>query len=217
MSLENNEKIDESSPDKEQYYSHEEVKDPLSSLHSEDQEVRRKQIPAITPLSYPSSVKQDKSFTLKCLTCSKNLKRFQLKVYDTINKKNKSLDVESVTTPKRMATINFSSVNFGSDLIMTGGKFEDDNTCSKDCYKIDTINGELSDMGCKLENPRMHHSMITIIERGIILAVGGEDESGNLLDTCEAYILQDNTWKIINTLNNKGKNLGLCKFNKVNP
>jgi hypothetical protein len=31
--------------------------------------------------------------------------------------------------------------------------------------------------------------MIAIIERGMMLVVGGEDESGNLLDTCEAYIL----------------------------
>jgi hypothetical protein len=99
------------------------------------------------------------------------------------------LDVDSVTPLKRIATIGFGAVNFGTDLIMTGGKFEDDNTCSRDCFKIDTINGELADMGCKFEIPRMQHSMITIIERGIILAVGGEDESGNLLDSCEAYIL----------------------------
>ena len=30
--------------------------------------------------------------------------------------------------------------------------------------------------------------MIALIEKGMILAVGGEDESGNILDTCEAYI-----------------------------
>jgi hypothetical protein len=54
----------------------------------------------------------------------------QLKIFDTITKKNKNLDVEAVTSIKRIATSHFSSVNFGSDLIFTGGKFEDDNTCS---------------------------------------------------------------------------------------
>ena len=88
-----------------------------------------------------------------------------------------------------MATVGFSSVNFGSDLIVTGGKYEDDNTCSQDSYKIDTLNGELSDMGCKLQTPRMHHSMVTIAEKAMILAIAGEDESGNLLDTCEAYFV----------------------------
>ena len=72
-------------------------------------------------------------------------------------------------------------------------------------------------MGCKLQTPRMQHSMIAVIEKGMILTIGGEDESGNLLDTCEAYIVQENNWRIINTLNNKGKNLGLCKFTRINP
>ena len=36
MSVENNEKIEEISPEKKQDFSHEEVKDPLTSLHSED-------------------------------------------------------------------------------------------------------------------------------------------------------------------------------------
>lgn len=58
--------------------------------------------------------------------------------------------------------------------------------------------------------------MITIPEKAMILAIAGEDESGNLLDTCEAYFVQENAWRIISTLNNKGKNLGLCKFVKVN-
>jgi 6-phosphogluconolactonase (cycloisomerase 2 family) len=112
-----------------------------------------------------------------------------LKVYDTTTKKNSTLDVESVSTIKRMPTQHFSSVNFGSDIIMTGGKFDDDDTCSQESYRIDSVNGELTEMGCKLQTPRMQHSMIAIIERGMMLVVGGEDESGNLLDTCEAYIL----------------------------
>ena len=51
-----------------------------------------------------NTLKQDKSFTLKSLTYSKMLKRLQLKIYDTTSKKNKSLDVEAVTSIKRMAT-----------------------------------------------------------------------------------------------------------------
>ena len=73
-----------------------------------------------------------------------------MKVYDTTTKKNINLDVESVSSIKCMPTHNFSSVNFGSDLIMTGGKFEDDNTCSQESYRIDSVNGELTEMGCKL-------------------------------------------------------------------
>ena len=88
-----------------------------------------------------------------------------------------------------MPTQHFSSVNFGSDVIMTGGKFEDDNTCSQESYRIDSVTGELTEMGCKLQTPRMQHSMIAIIERSMMLVVGGEDESGNLLGTCEAYII----------------------------
>jgi hypothetical protein len=87
-----------------------------------------------------------------------------------------------------MPTQHFSSVNFGSDLIMTGGIYEDDNTCSQESYSIDSVNGELTEMGCKLQTPRMHHSMVAIIEWAMMLVVGGEDESGNLLGTCEAYI-----------------------------
>jgi len=99
---------------------------------------------------------------------------------------------------------------------MTGGKFDDDRTCSGDSFKIDTLSGDLSDMACKLQTPRMHHSMVTIIEKSMTLAIGGEDESGNLLDTCEAYFMHENSWRIINNLNNKGKNLGLCKFVRSN-
>jgi hypothetical protein len=74
---------------------------------------------------------------------------------------------------KRMATMFFSSVNFGQELIMTGGQYEEDSTCSGESYRIDTVNGEIKNMGCKLETPRMQHSMIALNERGIILAVGG--------------------------------------------
>ena len=51
----------------------------------------------------------------------------------------------------------------------------------------------------------MHHSMIAIPEKGMVLVVGGEDESGNLIDSCEAYFTQENTWRIITALNNKAK------------
>ena len=58
--------------------------------------------------------------------------------------------------------------------------------------------------------------MLLVEEKGIILTVGGEDENGNLLDSCEIYNYSGNTWKILNTLNNKGKNVGICKFTKDN-
>jgi hypothetical protein len=54
--------------------------------------------------------------------------------------------------------------------------------------------------------------MIAIEERGMVLAICGQDESGNLLDTCEAYFDQEKNWRIFNTLNYKGRNIGLCKF-----
>ena len=68
-------------------------------------------------------------FKQSLILCSIPLTNSQLYIY-TITKKNKNLDVEAVTSIKRIATSHFSSVNFGSDLIFTGGKFEDDNTCS---------------------------------------------------------------------------------------
>ena len=34
---------------------------------------------------------------------------------------------------------------------------------------------------------RMHHSMIFIDEKNGFLAVGGENENGTLLDSCEYY------------------------------
>ena len=77
MSMENSDKqLDDSSSEKKPDQSQEEVKDPLSSLHNEDCEERRKFIPSITPLAYPSGLKKDKTLTLKSLHYSKNLKRF---------------------------------------------------------------------------------------------------------------------------------------------
>jgi len=55
--------------------------------------------------------------------------------------------------------------------------------------------------------------MIMIEEKQIILAVGGEDENGNLLNTCEAYNLFENQWKVLNSLNHPGKGMSLCNFN----
>ena len=60
----------------------------------------------------------------------------------------------------------------------------------------------------------MAHSMIYIEEKNIILTVGGEDLHLNQLDSCEVLDLSDNKWRFLNTLNNKGKNIGLCKFIK---
>ena len=54
--------------------------------------------------------------------------------------------------------------------------------------------------------------MIYLEEKKQIVVVGGEDEAGNLLDSCEIMSMKDNNWNVMNNLNNKGKNLGLCKF-----
>lgn len=61
---------------------------------------------------------------------------------------------------------------------------------------------------------RMHHSMIYIEEKRFILVVGGEDENSNLIDSCELYSMGDKSWRMLNTMNQKGKNMGLCKFSK---
>jgi hypothetical protein len=77
MSIENSEKqYDDPSPEKKPDQSQEEVKDPLSSLHNEDCEESRKYIPSITPIAFPSGLKKEKTFTLKSLNYSKNLKLF---------------------------------------------------------------------------------------------------------------------------------------------
>lgn len=77
MSMENSDKqLDESSTEKKPDQSQDEVKDPLSSLHNEDCEKSRKVMPSITPIDYPSGLKKEKTFTLKSLNYSKNLKNF---------------------------------------------------------------------------------------------------------------------------------------------
>lgn len=55
--------------------------------------------------------------------------------------------------------------------------------------------------------------MISIEEKKMVLAVGGEDENGNLVDSCEAFSIPENQWKVLNTLNTPGKLMSLCKFN----
>lgn len=95
---------------------------------------------------------------------------------------------------------------------MTGGQFTNDKTCSIDCFIIDIINGNLKDFNASLKQARMQHSMILVEEIGTILAVGGEDENGNHLDSCEQLKLFENQWKVMSSLNNKGKNISLCKF-----
>ena len=58
----------------------------------------------------------------------------------------------------------------------------------------------------------MQHSMIFIEEKHCVLAVGGEDENQGLLDSCESFSLADRQWKMLNSLNQRCKNVGLCKF-----
>ena len=60
----------------------------------------------------------------------------------------------------------------------------------------------------------MNHSILYIDEMDAALVVGGENESGSLLDSCEILKFKDKKWKQICSLNYKGKNLGICKFVK---
>lgn len=72
----------------------------------------------------------------------------------------------------------------------------------------------MTDLQSCLNLARMSHSMITVEEKNLILLVGGEDQNMNLLSDCEAYSLSKNKWITINPLNQQGKNLSLCKFEK---
>ena len=56
--------------------------------------------------------------------------------------------------------------------------------------------------------------MLYITEQHQALALGGADENNDYLDSCEVYSLKDNSWKLMNTMHQKGKQLGLCKFVK---
>ena len=95
---------------------------------------------------------------------------------------------------------------------MAGGQFIEDKTCSLDTYKINVNKFTLKDMKTYMKVPRMHHTMIHVEEKGMILAVGGEDENGGLLDSCEMYNTVDNNWKMLNSLNYRSKGVCLCKF-----
>lgn len=82
---------------------------------------------------------------------------------------------------------------------------------------INVNKASLKDLSATLKVARMNHSMIvtTESEKGTVLVVGGEDGSGALLDSCEIYKRSDPTsWKPFASLNNRGKNVGLCKFSE---
>ncbi len=97
---------------------------------------------------------------------------------------------------------------------MSGGQFIDDKTCSIDTYLIKLDSLEFKELKSYMKVARMHHSMIYIEEINCVLAVGGEEENQNLIDSCEMYNIQDQQWKMLNTLNQRVKNVGLCKFVK---
>ncbi len=71
---------------------------------------------------------------------------------------------------------------------------------------------EFEELKTYMKVARMQHSMIYIEEKDQVLAVGGEDENGSLIDSCESYSVREGTWKMLNTLNQRTKNVGLCKF-----
>lgn len=119
-----------------------------------------------------------------------------------MNKRSNTKEIRVPDSIRRIATRNFSYVNLCDKKIMlTGGQFVDDKTCSLDCFKLNLQKLELKEVKSGLKAARMFHSMIHIEEKRLVLAIGGEDENGNLLDTCEVYSRQDKTWKMLNTLN----------------
>jgi len=99
-----------------------------------------------------------------------------------------------------------------NEILLSGGQFVDDKTCSLDTFEIRLDQPEFRELRSYMKVARMHHSMIYIEERGCVLAVGGEDENQGLLDSCESFNVQDQAWKMLNTMNQKSKNVGLCKF-----
>jgi hypothetical protein len=156
----------------------------------------------------------DSKYELKFLRFRKD--KFELKIYDAKNKQGSTVEIPVPEQYRRIATVNFGFLNCGSYVVMNGGLFSDDKTCSGDSYRIDVECQILEDMDASLKLPRMHHSMILIEEKGQMLVVGGEDDQGNLLDQCEILDVKENVWRSFSALNNKGKQIGLCKFTKDN-
>lgn len=72
---------------------------------------------------------------------------------------------------KRIATLNFSyvNINMGRDILLCGGQYADDKTCSMDTFLIkseETSDDDkmITDKKAYMKQPRMHHSMIYIHE-----------------------------------------------------
>jgi N-acetylneuraminic acid mutarotase len=85
---------------------------------------------------------------------------------------------------------------------------------TNDSIKINTNTNSIKKLKAHLRIARMNHSMVYIDELEAVLAVGGVNDTGSLLDSCELLVFKNKKWKIIGSLNYKGKNLSLCKFVK---
>lgn len=100
----------------------------------------------IAPISkQPKPIQLDQKYELKCFTFNRD--KFQIKVFDAQSRQKQ--DTVNVPIPeqyRRIATKFFSWVNAGSEIIMTGGQFVEDKTCSLDCYRIEVASGEMVDM-----------------------------------------------------------------------
>ncbi|CDW79004.1 kelch motif family protein [Stylonychia lemnae] len=188
--------------------------DPIKSLENEEYDIRRaKEYQKIVPLEKPkSNIQADQRYELRTMKFKKD--KFEVKTYDSQNKKGITKEIIIPDECKRIATRFFSYVNIGKNIMMSGGQFVDDKTCSIDSYKIKIDKQELKEIKSYMKVARMHHSMIYIDEKRQVLAVGGEDENSNLLDTCELYSMSEKQWRMLNTLNQRGKNISLCKFVK---
>eukprot|EP00347_Sterkiella_histriomuscorum_P023731 403333576 len=194
--------------------------DPIKSLENEEYDIRRAKEYQVILLNQqqlqqnnPGIIVGDPKYEIRTMKFKKD--KFEVKSYDAQNKKSTNIEILIPDEIKRIPTRFFSYVNIGNKkVLMSGGFYIDDKTCSLDCFKISINKQEIKETKSYMKVARMHHSMIYIEEKRFVLVVGGEDENNNLLDSCELYNRSDKSWKMLNTLNQRGKNISLCKFVK---
>jgi hypothetical protein len=62
--------------------------------------------------------------------------RFMIKLYDTQNKKGSALEVYIPESCRRIPTRYYSYVSLGQYLLMAGGQYIEDKSCSNDTFKF---------------------------------------------------------------------------------
>ena len=190
--------------------------DPLEKQQQEDYDIRQQknQGAPVALIQAPKPLQLDIKYELKHLKFKQDA--FEVKIYDAKLKTSQTVSVPLPEQYRRIATQNFGFANCGKDIIMTGGQFSDDKTASIDTYRIDAVDKSIVDIEASLKVARMNHSMVFVEEKGMVFVVGGSDEKGFELESCESMLLKENQWKAFSSLNTAGKNLSLCKFAKEN-